>query len=234
MENPRLLALAIIFILIGAFGLTVSTWFAGKQTTRDGAISMMDMMMDMMMGKGMMNKGQMKDMMKSMMPGMLPPGIKPENLPEPNSTGAKLLIRYCAQCHDLPSPFMHSGEEWPVTAGRMFARMSMMSGMQGMSMMAIESPLAEEKETIVGYLKKHSMESISPKELPDPGSESAVLFRGRCSQCHALPNPKLHTAKEWPSVVERMQGNMESMGRKVLTENEKKEIVGYLVNQARK
>jgi len=230
MNNPRQLALAIVFILTGAFGLTVSTWFAGKQTTRDRAIPMMDMMM----GKGMMNKGQMKDMMKGMMPGMLPPGIKPENLPEPNSRGAKLLIRYCTQCHDLPSPFMHSGEQWPVTAGRMFARISMMSGMQGMSMMAIESPLAEEKETIVGYLKKHSMTSISPNELPDPGSESAVLFRERCSQCHALPTPKLHTAKEWPLVVERMRGNMESMRRTVFTENEKKEIVGYLINQARK
>lgn len=186
------------------------------------------------MGKGMMNKGQMKDMMKSMMPGMLPPGIKPENLPEPDSRGAKLLIRYCAQCHDLPSPFMHGGEEWPVIAGRMFARMSMMSGVQGMSMMDIENPSAEEKETIVSYLKNHAMKSIPPNELPASGSESAVLFRERCSQCHSLPNPKLHTAEEWPGVVERMQANMKSMGRTVITGNEKKTISGYLTNHARK
>ena len=119
MKNPRLLALAIVFIVTGVLGVSVSTWFAGKRMTEYRTAPMMDMMM----GKGMMNKGQMKDMMKSMMPGMLPPGIKPENLLEPDSLGAKLLIRYCAQCHDLPSPFMHSGEEWPVIAGRMFARM---------------------------------------------------------------------------------------------------------------
>ena len=230
MKNPRLFALAIVFLVTGILGISVSTWFAGRRMTDDRTVPMMDMMM----GKGMMNKGQMKDMMKSMMPGMLPPGVKPENLPEPDSRGAKLLIRYCGQCHDLPSPFMHGGEEWPAIAGRMFARMSMMSGMQGMSMMDIENPSAQEKETIISYLIKHSMRSISPNELPAPGSEGAVLFRERCSQCHSLPNPKLHSAEEWPGVVERMQANMKSMGRTVITENEKKTIAGFLVNQGRK
>lgn len=230
MKNPRLLALAIVFIVTGILGISVSTWFAGRRMTDDRTVPMMDMMM----GKGMMNKGQMKDMMKNMMPGMLPPGVKPENLPEPDSRGAKLLIRYCAQCHDLPSPFMHGGEEWPVIAGRMFARMSKMSGMQGTSMMDIENPSTEEKKTIVGYLEKHSMKSISPNKLLDPGSESAVLFREKCSHCHALPDPKLHTAEEWPGVVERMRGNMKSMERTEITENEKNTIVGYMVDQARK
>lgn len=228
MKNPRLLALALVFIVTGVLGVAASMWFAGRCTT----VKRTAPMMDMMMGKGMMNRGEMKDMMKTMMPGMLPPGIRPENLPEPDSRGARLLIRYCTQCHDLPNPFMHSGVEWPVTAGRMFARISMMSGMQGM--MDIESPSVEEKETIIGYLKKHSMKSISPDELLAPNSEGAVLFSERCSQCHSLPNPNLHTAEEWPAVVGRMQVNMKSMGRTVITEDEKKIIVGYLVNNARK
>ncbi len=230
MKNPGLLALAIVFIMTGVLGLTVFTWFAGKRMTEDRTVPMMDMMM----GKGVMNKGQMKERMKSMMPGMLPPGVKPENLPESDSRVAKLLTRYCAQCHDLPSPFMHSGEEWPAIAGRMFFRMSMMSGMQGMSMMDIENPSAKERDAIVGYLKKHAMKSISTSELPAPGSEGAVLFSERCSQCHSLPNPKLHTAEEWPGVVERMQANMRTMGRTVITENEKKTVTGFLLNQARK
>lgn len=228
MKNPRLLALAVAFIVIGVLGVAVSARFAGRCMTEKRVAPMMDMMM----GKGMMNKGQMKDMMKTMMSVMLPPGIRPENLPEPGSRGARLLTRYCTQCHDLASPFMHSAEEWPVTAGRMFARMSMMSGMQGM--MDIENPSVEEKEAIIGYLKKHSLKSISPDELPAPGSEGAALFREQCSQCHALPNPNLHTAGEWAGVVERMRANVKSMGRTAITVDERKTIAGYLVNHARK
>jgi hypothetical protein len=34
-------------------------------------------------------------------------------------------------------------------------------------------------------------------------------------QCHVLPDPKRHTADEWPTVVARMQENMEWMNRVV-------------------
>lgn len=229
MKNLRLLIMAISFILIGINGIIVSTWFVGKHMSTDRAFPMMDMMM----GEGMMNQQQMKDMMRRMMPGMLPPGIKPESLPERNSQGAKLLIRYCTQCHDLPSPYMHAAEEWPIITRRMFARMSMMSGMQGMGMMNIENPSVEEQQAIVEYLEAHSLKSIAPMEIPDSGSEGAILFKDKCSQCHFLPEPKFHTVKEWPAVVERMQGNMRSMGKTVIADNEKKSITNYLINHAR-
>ena len=45
-----------------------------------------------------------------------------------------------------------------------------------------------------------------------PGADA---FRVACGQCHALPDPQMHTAKEWPAVVERMQKNMEWMNRVV-------------------
>ena len=217
--------MAISFILIGFAGIVVSTWFVSKHLSKGRTPSMM--------GEGMMDRTQMKGMMRSMMPGLVPPGIKPENLPEPESQGAKLLARYCTQCHDLPSPFMHSAGEWPATAGRMFARMEMMAGMQGM-MMDIDNPSTSERETVLGYLQKHSLKSITQDELPLPGSHDASVFTEKCSRCHALPNPKLHTAGEWPGVVDRMQANMRSMGKTIITENEKKTIVGYLTGHARK
>ena len=34
------------------------------------------------------------------------------------------------------------------------------------------------------------------------------MFAIACSQCHVLPDPRRHTALEWPQVVERMQRNM--------------------------
>jgi hypothetical protein len=34
------------------------------------------------------------------------------------------------------------------------------------------------------------------------------MFSIACSQCHALPDPRRHTAREWPGVVERMRRHM--------------------------
>jgi hypothetical protein len=36
-----------------------------------------------------------------------------------------------------------------------------------------------------------------------------------CRQCHVLPDPRRHTASEWPAVVARMEKNMEWMNRVV-------------------
>ncbi|MDA8421993.1 MAG: c-type cytochrome [Nitrospiraceae bacterium] len=185
----------------------------------------------MMTSGGMMGRGGMKEMMQRMMPDMLPLGITPEDLPLPDSPGAKLLVRYCTQCHNLPSPAMHTAEQWPGVTSRMFSRMSMMSAMIGM--MNVELPSSEEQQAIVSYLKTNAMKSLSPSELPAPGSQGAVLFKETCSQCHPLPDPKLHTADEWPKVVDRMQSNMRSMGKKIITDNEKTEVVGYLTRYGR-
>lgn len=233
MEKDRLLVIAISLITLGLAGIFAATW-VGYQW-QGGMSPMMDMMMDGgMMGRGMMDRDRMRDMMQRMMPGMLPPGIKAEDLPDPDSKGARLLTRYCDECHYVPSPRMHSAEEWPLIANRMFSRMSMMSGMSGMGMMGIESPSPEERLEILTYLKTHSLRSISPEELPSPESEGATLFKDACSQCHALPDPKLYPAGKWPGVVERMQNNMQAMRRRVITDREKKEIIAYLSDHARK
>jgi len=52
---------------------------------------------------------------------------------------------------------------------------------------------------------------IDPKLLPDPDSHGAHLLTRYCSQCHNLPGPGMHTAAEWPAVVQRMNGRMQMM-----------------------
>ncbi|MFI5323344.1 MAG: c-type cytochrome [Thermodesulfobacteriota bacterium] len=97
-----------------------------------------------------------------------------------------------------------------------------------MGMMWMKAPSAEEQEIIVAYLKAHSLKPMTPGSLPSPESPGAISFKNTCSQCHALPDPKLHNAEEWSGVVERMRVNMQTMGKPVITEVEKEKIVGYL------
>lgn len=52
---------------------------------------------------------------------------------------------------------------------------------------------------------------MDPALLPDPNSAGARLYQGVCTQCHYLPDPRLHTAAEWPSVLARMNMRMRMM-----------------------
>ncbi len=196
----------------------------------------------------MTGQNSMQQMMRSMMSGVVPAGIKPGDLPEPGSEGAKLMARYCVQCHNLPSPMMHSAAEWPQVADKMFQRMSMCSRMSGMGMkgmmggtsmsgmmgmMNIKAPSAKEQEVIVAYLKEHSLKSIQPNALPLSHTKGAVLFAATCAQCHALPDPDQHTAQEWPHVVARMRKNMAAMGKAVPDEATLRTIAEFLQEAAR-
>jgi len=74
-------------------------------------------------------------------------------LPESKSQGAKLVNRYCTQCHALPNPKLHSTEGWSVTLERMNARMQWMS-QNGNEILA---PTTNELETLTAYMRKHSL-----------------------------------------------------------------------------
>ncbi len=206
----------------------------------------------------MTGQNSMQQMMRTMMSGVVPAGIKPGNLPAPGSEGAKLVARYCVQCHNLPSPLMHSAAEWPGVAARMFQRMTMcsrmssmgmmqnmggmgmMKGTQGgasgngmMGMMNVRAPSAKEQQIIVSYLKEHSLKSIQPGALPSPRSKGAILFTATCAQCHALPDPRQHTAQEWPQVVARMRKNMVAMGKTAPDAATLRTITEFLQDAAR-
>jgi hypothetical protein len=49
-------------------------------------------------------------------------------------------------------------------------------------------------------------------KLPEPGSAGARLTMQYCVQCHNLPNPAMHHAAKWPTIVERMVYRMEGKG----------------------
>jgi hypothetical protein len=74
-------------------------------------------------------------------------------LPESKSQGAKLVNRYCTQCHALPNPRLHSTEGWLVTLERMNARMQWMS-QNGNEILA---PSKNELEALTAYMRKHSL-----------------------------------------------------------------------------
>jgi hypothetical protein len=182
-------------------------------------------------GGEMMPQDRKGRMMDEMMSGRVP-GLIPDQLPEPTSLGASLLIRYCAQCHNLPSPATHSAEEWPEVVQRMDRHMSMMEGMGRRDMMRVKRPTEDENEQIIQYLQAHGLKPFSADSVPSPGSSGAKLFQKTCTQCHVLPDIKLHTSDEWPGVVERMRMNMKVIGKKVITDMERDEIVNYLKEHA--
>jgi len=49
-------------------------------------------------------------------------------------------------------------------------------------------------------------------KLPEPRSRGARLTVQYCVQCHNLPNPAMHHAAKWPTIVERMVLRMEGKG----------------------
>jgi hypothetical protein len=158
-----------------------------------------------------------------MLERLLPPTFAPSQLPQPQSRGARLTLGYCVQCHNLANPAMHHAEKWPGIVERMVLRMegrgnlgTLMSEM----MAGVKAPDAEEKAAIVAYLQRHAQTPLDPARYPELGTPAGEAFRLACNQCHVLPDPKRHTAREWPQVVARMQKNMEWMNRVVGSKRE--------------
>ena len=145
---------------------------------------------------------------------ILPPTFDAAQLPEPDSRGARLVIGYCVQCHNLPNPAMHDAARWPGVVARMVPRMEgtgTLGKVMADMMVGVRSPSEEETRVIVAYLRKHAQQPLDPVRYPDAND----AFRVACSQCHVLPDPKRHNAVEWRAVVARMQENMEWMNRVV-------------------
>lgn len=166
----------------------------------------------------------------------LPEGIPAADLPDPRSRGARLVARYCSQCHGLPSPRRHAPDDWEATARRMFRRMDHMQHMHGMGgmmggemhsrMMDVSTPTAAEQRAILAYLREHAMRGTRAEALPE--GEGREAFREVCSRCHALPDPAQHSSDEWPAVVRRMRGHMDRMEVRGISDGEAERIVRYL------
>ena len=161
-----------------------------------------------------------------MLERILPPGFEPAMLPQPKSRGARLELHYCVQCHNLPNPAIHHAQKWPPVFERMVARMEGKGNMGQLmtDMMAgVSAPTPEEAKVLVAYLGRNAQKPIDAKAIPQVNAPEAEAFRVACQQCHVLPDPKRHTAREWPAVVARMQTNMEWMNRVVGSKPQKDE-----------
>jgi cytochrome c2 len=155
-----------------------------------------------------------------MLERILPPTFEASQLPEPRSRGAALTLRYCVQCHNLANPAMHHAPKWPSIVRRMVLRMEgrgNMGTLMSEMMAGVKAPTAEETRTIVAYLQKHAQAPIDAARYPEVFTPAGEAFRLACNQCHVLPDPRRHTAQEWPAVVARMQENMQWMNRVVGT-----------------
>lgn len=84
-----------------------------------------------------------------------------------------------------------------------------------------------------GGMMGRTPENNGNQPLPDQQSNGAQLFQHYCSQCHALPSPRAHTAQEWPSVVARMKQTMSTQGKSPPDNEQLGEIIGYLLRYAK-
>ena len=149
---------------------------------------------------------------------ILPPGFDAGMLPQPGSRGARLTIKYCVQCHNLPNPAMHHAQKWTPIVERMTVRMhgrGNMGKLMADMMAGVSAPSDEEARDLISYLQKHAQKPLDPKKIPEVNRPSGESFRLACQQCHTLPDPQRHTAAEWKAVVARMERNMEWMNRVV-------------------
>jgi hypothetical protein len=145
-----------------------------------------------------------------MLERILPPSIEPAQLPEPRSEGARLTARYCVQCHYLPNPAMHVADKWTTTVVRMAWRMQGKGNLGGVMKDMMDNVLAPTDAEVVEltrYLRKHAQREMDPAH-PALRTPAGQMFSIACAQCHALPDPQRHTAREWPGVVERMKRHM--------------------------
>lgn len=149
-----------------------------------------------------------------------PPGVTSADLPEPNSRGAQLVGAYCGQCHNIPTPPMHSATDWPSIARRMWLRMELLPPTLG-----VKVPTGAERFAILDYLNTNALK-VSGSTLP-PGA-GREPFSQVCSRCHALPDPRVHSREDWATVYARMERNMERMKVPPPTREQTTDILSYL------
>lgn len=149
-----------------------------------------------------------------------PPGVTPADLPDPSSIGAQRVAAYCAQCHELPSPQMHSATDWPSIARRMWLRIELLPPKLG-----VKVPTAAERFAILDYLTANALK-VSGATLPPGRGRDA--FSQVCSRCHALPDPRVHSREDWATVFARMERNMERMKVPPPTREQTSDILLYL------
>jgi cytochrome c5 len=149
-----------------------------------------------------------------------PPGVAPGDLPEPQSAGAQSVGEFCSACHNVPAPSLHSATDWPGVVRRMWLRIDELP-----AEFSVKNPTVQQRQVLLDYLLKHSLQ-VSGTALPQGAGRAT--FSEMCSRCHALPDPRQHSAADWPAVVMRMEQRMTDMKVKRPSSAQTQEILGYL------
>lgn len=76
------------------------------------------------------------------------------SLPEAGSKGARLVSKYCSQCHAVPSPSIHTPKEWSEVTARMQKHIG--DQVQPSTGSTVKIPSAEELAAITKYLGQHA------------------------------------------------------------------------------
>lgn len=190
-----------------------------------------------------MERGQRWRMIASSGVGLPPTELTGEDLPDAGSRGAGLVQVYCIQCHWLPTPTMHSADEWEIILPRMYLRAQQLqirlggpltTGMVGEVVMSgyesAATPSPADADTLLAYMQTYALQAADPAELSaGPGRD---LFIARCSTCHETPAPGAHSATGWERLVGQMQEYMRATQLPPLTPQELDLIAGYLRERA--
>ena len=80
-----------------------------------------------------------------------PGGQSAARLPDADSRGAKLVSRYCTQCHAQPSPQLHTASEWKAVTSRMKLNMR---NLRKSNWRGVKIPTDAEMQSIVEYMQK--------------------------------------------------------------------------------
>ena len=82
------------------------------------------------------------------------PGAPPEtSLPDNDSQGARLVSRYCTQCHARPSPKLHNASEWQAVISRMEMNMQKF---RAANWRGVKIPSESEFRSIIEYMQKYA------------------------------------------------------------------------------
>ncbi|KPJ94159.1 MAG: hypothetical protein AMJ53_05820 [Gammaproteobacteria bacterium SG8_11] len=143
---------------------------------------------------------------------VIPKGLNPEALPDPESRGATMLTLYCVQCHDLPTPSMHTAQEWQRVVDRMEKEMQQR---RGGVLIRVMMPPEKDWKILRTYLADNAQKPLDKSQYTDLDTPAGQAFETTCSQCHAAPDPAQHSPNEWARVVLRMKSNIMAAGKEM-------------------
>ena len=83
-----------------------------------------------------------------------------------------------------------------------------------------------------GYGPRSGYNGNQERGSAELNSPAGKLYTQTCARCHALPNPRQHTADQWPAVVARMEQHMQQARQPLAPEDEIREINKFLAQHA--